>query len=46
MEDILYIKANMVSVRLFVATKTRRGLETSKVLITFEDLNQGDQNPR
>jgi hypothetical protein len=29
------------SVRLFVATKTRRGPETSEVLKTFEDLNRG-----
>ncbi len=29
------------SVRLSVATKTRRGPETIKVLKTFEDLNRG-----
>jgi hypothetical protein len=38
---ILYIKATCVSVRLSVATKTRRGPETSEVLKTFEDLNRG-----
>jgi hypothetical protein len=30
-----------VSVRLYVATKTRRGPETSEVLKTFEDLSRG-----
>ncbi len=30
-----------MSVRLSVATKTRRGPETSEVLKTFEDLNRG-----
>jgi hypothetical protein len=39
-----YIKATCVSVRLSVATKTRRGPETSEVLKTFEDLNRGGQN--
>jgi hypothetical protein len=38
---ILYIKATCVSVRPSVATKTRRGPETSEVLKTFEDLNRG-----
>jgi hypothetical protein len=38
--DLIY-KSNMVSVRLSVATKTRRGPETSEVLKNFEDLNRG-----
>ncbi len=38
---LVYIKATCVSVRLSVATKTRRGPETSEVLKTFEDLNRG-----
>jgi hypothetical protein len=38
---ILYIKATCVSVCLSVATKTRRGPETSEVLKTFKDLNRG-----
>ncbi len=46
MNAILYIKANMVSVRLSVATKTIRGPETSEVFKTFEDLNRSGHNLR
>jgi hypothetical protein len=35
------IYKSYMCVRLSVATKTRRGPETSEVLKTFEDLNQG-----
>jgi len=41
--SILYIKANMVSVRLSVAIKTTWGPKMSEVLKTFEDLNRGSQ---
>jgi hypothetical protein len=35
------IYKSYMCVRLSVATKTRRGPETSEVLKTFEDLNRG-----